>query len=119
MTRELSTLSDDSRPGGVRLGSSTRGGDPLSGTRCRRECGHHSKDFVTAGAQSVQTAKAAKSAATTLLTTAPAASTTAGGDLKGAFDSAPSCAQPTESPTCLGHQIAGTIAALPRGWPSA
>jgi hypothetical protein len=57
------------------------------------------KDFVTAGAQTVQAAKTAKGSATTLLTTAHETATTAGGDLKAAFDSAPSCAQPTESPT--------------------
>ncbi len=57
------------------------------------------KDFVAAGAQTVQAAKAAKSSAATWLTTANKAATTAGGDLKAAFDSAPSCAQPTESPT--------------------
>lgn len=57
------------------------------------------KDFATAGAQTVQAAKTAKTSATTLLTTANEAATTAGGDLKAAFDSAPSCAQRTESPT--------------------
>ena len=57
------------------------------------------KEFVTAGSQTVQAAKAAKSSAATLLTTAHEAATAAGGELKAAFDSAPSCAQPTESPS--------------------
>ena len=57
------------------------------------------KEFVTAGSRTVQAAKAAKSSAAMLLTTAHEAATAAGGDLKAAVDSAPSCAQPTESPS--------------------
>ena len=59
----------------------------------------NAKDFVTGGAQTLQAAKTAKASAATFLTTAKAAATEAGGDLAAAFDSAPSCAQPTSSPS--------------------
>ena len=55
--------------------------------------------FVTAAAQTTQAVKAATSAAEASWTTAQNAATAAGGELEAAFDSAPSCATPTATPS--------------------
>ena len=57
------------------------------------------REFATAGAQTLQAAKAASVSAQGFLTTAKDAATTAGGDMRAAFDSAPSCTPPSASPS--------------------
>jgi trimeric autotransporter adhesin len=59
----------------------------------------NARDFVRAAAQTSQGVKAATSAAEAFRTTAQNAATAAGGELKAAFDSAPSCVVPTASPS--------------------
>jgi hypothetical protein len=59
----------------------------------------NARDFVTAAAQTAQAVQAAASAAESFRTTARNAATAAGGELKAAFDSAPSCVMPTASPS--------------------
>jgi hypothetical protein len=59
----------------------------------------NARDFVAAAAQTVQAVKAASLAAESFRTTARNAATAAGGELKAAFDSAPSCVTATASPS--------------------
>ena len=60
----------------------------------------NAKDFLTATAQTLQAVEAARTATEAFLTTAKGTATTAGGDLKAAFDSAPSCsAVPSPTPS--------------------
>jgi hypothetical protein len=59
----------------------------------------NARDFVTAAAQTAQAVKAATLAAEASWTTGQNAATAAGGELKAAFDTAPSCATPTASPS--------------------
>jgi hypothetical protein len=59
----------------------------------------NAKDFLTATAQTLQAVQAAKTSTEAFLTTAKGTATTAGGDLKAAIDSAPSCAGPSSSPS--------------------
>jgi hypothetical protein len=59
----------------------------------------NARDFVTAAAQTLEAIKAATVAAEAFRTTAQNAATAAGGELKAAFDSAPSCTSPTASPS--------------------
>ena len=59
----------------------------------------NAKDLLTASAQTLQAVQAAKTSTQALLTTAKGTATTAGGELKAAFDSAPSCTGPSSSPS--------------------
>jgi hypothetical protein len=57
------------------------------------------QDFVKATAQTLQELETAKSSAEAFVPTAKQAATKAGGDLKAAFDAAPSCGEPSASPS--------------------
>ena len=57
------------------------------------------KGFVTAGVETLKAVKAASTSADTFVTTARAGASKAGGSLQAAFDSAPSCAVPSATPS--------------------